>query len=112
MENLNINKILNREGKASEFKEIMYSFEKNKNGATIILLRGDLGAGKTAFVKEVAKIFEIGEEITSPTFVIEKKYKIKGNSFFKNLIHIDAYRLTSGLIYISAVFCWIAIIEP
>ncbi len=62
--------------------------------ATLVHLSGDLGSGKTAFVKKIAKIFKIKEDVISPTFVIEKRYKIKNKNFpWKNLIHIDAYRL-------------------
>lgn len=65
-----------------------------KDTATVIGLYGDLGAGKTAFVKALAKAFGINEHITSPTFVIMKRFEIQ--NVFKNLIHIDAYRLESG----------------
>lgn len=62
--------------------------------ATVIALYGDLGSGKTTFVKAFASAFGISsDEITSPTFVIEKRFDIRGSAFFKKLIHIDAYRL-------------------
>lgn len=64
-------------------------------GASVIGLKGDLGAGKTAFTKELAKILNIQEEVTSPTFVIMKAYPIEGNEYFKTLSHIDAYRIES-----------------
>jgi tRNA threonylcarbamoyladenosine biosynthesis protein TsaE len=64
-----------------------------REGATIIALKGDLGAGKTAFVKAVAKQVGITHEITSPTFVIMKSYEIPAHAFFKTLIHMDAYRI-------------------
>ena len=68
--------------------------DKKRETAVVIQLSGDLGAGKTAFVKEVAKCFGIEEEITSPTFVIQKEYNIKRDDVpFKKMIHIDAYRL-------------------
>jgi len=63
---------------------------------------GDLGSGKTTFAKVVAEILGITEHVTSPTFVIEKKYPIsaevaeKLNISFKTLIHIDAYRLENA----------------
>lgn len=74
--------------------------EPRKERATIVGLSGDLGAGKTAFVKCVASVLGITEVITSPTFVLEKIYALPdesllGNSFSK-LVHIDAYRLHSG----------------
>ena len=63
---------------------------KRKNSACIVLLSGNLGAGKTAFVKAIAKILGIKERITSPTFVLMRKYGIPEGG---KLIHIDAYRL-------------------
>lgn len=60
--------------------------------ATVVGLYGNLGAGKTAFTKCVAKVLEVDDSITSPTFVIEKIYELK-NKNFTHLIHIDAYRL-------------------
>ncbi len=60
----------------------------------IVALSGDLGSGKTAFTKCLAEILGIHAHITSPTFVIQKKYPIDRKGFpFKTLIHIDAYRL-------------------
>ncbi len=67
----------------------------HKEYATIISLSGDLGVGKTAFVKSCARHFSIDESITSPTFVIQKEYEITKHPLFKKLIHIDAYRLES-----------------
>ncbi len=69
--------------------------KKKTKGAKIITLSGDLGAGKTTLTKEIAKILGVKKEIVSPTFVIMKRYEIK-NKDFKNLIHIDAYRLNNG----------------
>ncbi len=66
---------------------------EKRDGATIITLSGDLGAGKTAWVKSAAKYFGITEDITSPTFVIQKEYLIEEHPFLKKFIHIDAYRL-------------------
>lgn len=65
----------------------------SKNNAHVLALHGDLGAGKTAFVKELGHVLSIEETITSPTFVIMKMYHIPSHSFFKTLVHIDAYRV-------------------
>lgn len=65
---------------------------EKESEAQIVCLKGELGAGKTAFTKLVAKKLGIKEQITSPTFVIFKTYQLK-NSDFKTLFHIDAYRL-------------------
>lgn len=60
--------------------------------ATTLLLKGDLGAGKTAFTKLLGKHLGVREEVTSPTFLIMKEYKT-WNPFFDTLIHVDAYRV-------------------
>lgn len=54
----------------------------------ILLLVGDLGAGKTTFVQGLAKGLNVSEKVNSPTFVIMKEYEGR-----LPLIHIDAYRL-------------------
>lgn len=63
--------------------------------ATVVALKGELGAGKTTFTKYFAEALGVEEVITSPTFVIEKVYKLEGQRF-EYLIHIDAYRLEGG----------------
>lgn len=58
----------------------------------VVLLYGDLGYGKTTFVKGVAAGLGITSRIISPTYVIIKNYKI-GNKISNVLYHIDLYRL-------------------
>jgi len=65
------------------------------NAATVVGLSGQLGAGKTAFVKAVARHLKVKDTVNSPTFVIIKKYKIKKGTH-KFLFHLDAYRLKKG----------------
>jgi tRNA threonylcarbamoyladenosine biosynthesis protein TsaE len=67
-----------------------------KNKATTVGLFGDLGSGKTTFTQALGKYLGVKEVMTSPTFVIEKRYDLGGNFGFKKLIHIDAYRLDSS----------------
>ena len=55
---------------------------------TLILLDGDLGAGKTTLTQGIAKGLGVKRNVTSPTFTIQKIYR--GNM---PLYHIDAYRL-------------------
>jgi tRNA threonylcarbamoyladenosine biosynthesis protein TsaE len=68
---------------------------KKTSKALIVGLSGHLGAGKTAFVKMVAKALGIVESVTSPTFVIMKNYNINQDKIdgWKMLVHIDFYRL-------------------
>lgn len=59
-----------------------------KTGA-VVLLKGEMGAGKTVFVKGVAKALGITERITSPTYAYM-------NDYDGILYHYDCYRLSSG----------------
>ncbi|MDP1707095.1 MAG: tRNA (adenosine(37)-N6)-threonylcarbamoyltransferase complex ATPase subunit type 1 TsaE [bacterium] len=83
-----------------EARRFIETLAPNPRTATLITLSGELGAGKTAFVKEVAKVLGVEEVVNSPTFVLEKIYdlsKIGGHEVsFKRLVHIDAYRLEKG----------------
>lgn len=58
---------------------------------TVLALHGNLGAGKTTFVRGLARAWAIKEAITSPTFNLYTIYR--GD---RQLIHLDAYRLGSG----------------
>ena len=57
----------------------------------LVLLRGDLGAGKTTLVKGIAAAFEASseEDVTSPTFTLIHEYRGPR----ANLFHIDLYRI-------------------
>jgi len=76
------------------------SLAPTAGGGTLVTLSGELGAGKTAFTKSVAKALGVEDIVTSPTFVLEKIYllpQLGGEaSKFGRLIHIDAYRLEKG----------------
>ena len=65
------------------------NFESEKFPNMVICLDGELGCGKTVFVKGFAKSLGIEDNITSPTFNIIKEY----NSGELPLYHMDVYRL-------------------
>lgn len=78
-------------------KSVLNSLQQKETGATILSLKGDLGAGKTAFVKALAAELGVEETVTSPTFVIMKTYNLQPTTYnFKKLVHVDAYRLQSA----------------
>lgn len=74
-------------------KDFLSKINSNSEGATLVGLYGNLGAGKTHITKFLAKHLGVKENIVSPTFIIMKFYEIPENNKFSNLIHIDAYRL-------------------
>lgn len=66
--------------------------KKKRSRALVIALRGDLGGGKTTFLKGLAKGLGVKEKVLSPTFVILKEYSID-NKNFEKLYHFDCYRV-------------------
>jgi tRNA threonylcarbamoyladenosine biosynthesis protein TsaE len=65
-------------------------FAKKLTTPTVIELIGDVGAGKTTFVRGLAKGLGVKDPITSPSFTISKQYALPNN---KRLVHYDFYRL-------------------
>lgn len=63
-----------------------------KKGALVVSLEGNLGAGKTEFLKGVAHGAHCHEKIASPTFVLMKRFPLKSKNF-SYLWHLDCYRL-------------------
>jgi tRNA threonylcarbamoyladenosine biosynthesis protein TsaE len=59
----------------------------------VVVLEGDLGAGKTTFTQGLARGMGIGDAVTSPTFVMARELGREEGSIA--LTHVDAYRLTS-----------------
>lgn len=68
------------------------SFGKTLVGGDVLLLRGDLGAGKTHFVKGLARALGIEDVVTSPTFALHNVY----NGSHLTLNHFDFYRVESS----------------
>ncbi|MBR2640952.1 tRNA (adenosine(37)-N6)-threonylcarbamoyltransferase complex ATPase subunit type 1 TsaE [Candidatus Saccharibacteria bacterium] len=73
-----------------EMMEFGRGFAKKITKPAIIELVGDVGAGKTTFVRGLAEGLGIKEPITSPSFTISKSYALPGGG---RLIHYDFYRL-------------------
>lgn len=57
----------------------------------IIAFNAPLGGGKTVFIQGLAKGLSITDRVVSPTFVLEKVYKIPGKTY--SLYHYDLYRI-------------------
>ena len=69
--------------------EIAKNYAKTLNKGDVVILDGEMGAGKTAFTKGLAQGLEITCEVTSPTYAYLNDYN-------GVLYHYDCYRLTSG----------------
>jgi len=76
-------------------KRVLAKLSAREEGATLLTLSGDLGAGKTTLVQALARELGITEAIQSPTYVLMKRYELQGQ-LFDALIHIDAYRLENA----------------
>lgn len=90
-----ISKSLEDTAKMAKLFLVNLKAQSSKLKASVILLEGDLGSGKTTFTQALARELGVKNYLTSPTFVLMKKYKVS-YPIFKNLVHIDAYRLNSG----------------
>lgn len=77
---------------AEETEAIAVDFAKNLSGGAVLALAGNLGAGKTVFVKGLAKALKIKDRVNSPTFVLLKVYNTQDTKI-KRLVHVDCYRL-------------------
>jgi tRNA threonylcarbamoyladenosine biosynthesis protein TsaE len=76
---------------ADETEQIARAFAALIPENHLLALHGDLGAGKTTFIRGLARAWNIEEPVTSPTFNLYTLYQ--GT---RQLVHLDAYRLGSG----------------
>jgi tRNA threonylcarbamoyladenosine biosynthesis protein TsaE len=80
-----------------EMNSFARAVARNLKGGEVIALTGELGAGKTAFVKGLAKALGIKQIVQSPTFLLMKCYTLDKNqklrTKFQKLCHVDAYRI-------------------
>ena len=60
----------------------------------LLILTGNLGAGKTTFTQSLGKALDVAGRITSPTFVIAREHLSRTGG--PALVHVDAYRLADG----------------
>ena len=79
--------------KLSEINQTTKLITQEISNFSVVLLRGELGSGKTTIVSSILKELGVTENITSPTFSIVNQYKISG----KIINHFDLYRVKSEL---------------
>lgn len=75
----------------TETEKIGADFAAALPGGTVVAMYGDLGAGKTAFVRGMARGMGLNCRVNSPTFTIVNEYLGE-----RELIHFDMYRLDSA----------------
>ena len=75
----------------AETETIGEKFAQGLAGGTVVAMYGDLGAGKTAFVRGMARGMGLSCRVSSPTFTIVNEYEGE-----RELIHFDMYRLESS----------------
>ena len=75
-----------------ETEDVGRALGKIVKPGTVLAYTGDLGAGKTAFTRGLAKGLGVTEQVTSPTYTIVNEY-LSGRI---PLFHFDMYRLTSA----------------
>lgn len=73
----------------NETKLIGKKFAEKLKKGDVVVLTGDLGAGKTKFTEGVLQYFKLDDEISSPTFTIVNEYKNENVTIY----HFDVYRL-------------------
>lgn len=67
-------------------KELM----QNVQGITVLAFHGEMGAGKTTFIKIIGKMMGVKDSISSPTFSIVNEYEITEK---RKVFHFDFYRI-------------------
>lgn len=87
----------------SETEEIAYEFAKSLNNNSVVVLDGDLGAGKTKFVYGLAKYFNISNLVCSPTFTIVNEYPVSSSKNVNTIYHFDVYRLSGSDDFIDSI---------
>jgi len=78
---------------AKDTQEFARSLSSKIKPNYVLALYGELGAGKTTFVRYLTEALKIPSRVQSPTFVIARKY-VGGKGIIKTVNHIDLYRLT------------------
>lgn len=81
---------------AHDTEKLGKSFTKHLKKGDIVLLRGELGAGKTTFVRGLATGLGIKSRVISPTFVLVRNHKGKLAGSSVSVYHVDLYRIESA----------------
>jgi tRNA threonylcarbamoyladenosine biosynthesis protein TsaE len=75
-----------------ETKKLAGEFAQKLRGGEVVFLNGDLGSGKTTFVRGVAQSLGFHEPVRSPSFTLVNRYKVSSGGI-NEIVHVDLYRL-------------------
>ena len=76
-------------GTIEETQNLAYEISNNISGGHLILLNGEMGSGKTQFVKFLCENLDVLNIVSSPSFLILNKYQHEKNLIYFILIFID-----------------------
>ena len=76
----------------AETQSLGKEFSKNLKRGSVVALTGELGSGKTQFIKGICKGLGVSEIVNSPTFVLVNEY----DTGTEKISHFDLYRIKSG----------------
>jgi tRNA threonylcarbamoyladenosine biosynthesis protein TsaE len=91
-------------GKWEKLNSILNEWIQKSNPYPVILLEGEMGAGKTTFVRQYLQSLDPFVRVNSPSFNLFHEYKVNGQSYF----HFDLYRIreSSELINLGFEEIW------
>jgi tRNA threonylcarbamoyladenosine biosynthesis protein TsaE len=78
-----------------ETKKFAQHLVQELKGGEVILLRGDLGSGKTTFVRFVAELLNIDVKVKSPSFSVMNEYPVQHRTITR-ILHLDLYRFNDA----------------
>ncbi len=85
---------INRIADVAQMQALAADVAEAASGGLVLLLYGELGAGKTTFTQALASALGVKEAVTSPTFTIAGEYEVTNHGSIRTLCHVDLYRLT------------------
>lgn len=81
-------------GSLAQMRTFAEELARHLRAGDLLILTGNLGAGKTTFTQSLGRALDVSGRITSPTFIIAREHPSRSGG--PALVHVDAYRLTDG----------------
>lgn len=81
-------------GSLAQMRTFAEELARHLRAGDLLILTGNLGAGKTTFTQSLGRALDVSGRITSPTFIIAREHPSRSGG--PALVHVDAYRLADG----------------